>query len=352
MVTEKGLSLKRTVPFLLIGVLIFLAYAYFFVGINELLTIIKGVNLVYYGIAVAVLFLTMCSNALTWHYFLRPLLVKLSIRKTFLFTWIGVFVDLLVPAESITGDASKVYLMAKETDESAGKIVASVLSHRILAMIISLGSLIFSSVALYSIHYMLPAFVSNLILVIIVGTTIALFFVVLCILKESLTQKIVVAVLRFVAYVSRGHLNIDSLRTKATKGLETFHGSIGYLLKNPKNLVLPVFFALVSWILSILMSYLIFLSLGQQIDFVLIVIVYSISVNIQSIPVGIPGEVGLVEVVMSSLYGLLGVDAGIATAATVLLRLLTVWLRMAIGFIAVQWIDLKDLGKNLRQDLF
>jgi uncharacterized protein (TIRG00374 family) len=352
MVTEKGLSLKRTAPFLLIGVLIFLVYTHFFVGINELLTIIKGVDLFYYGIAVAVLFLTMFSNALTWHYFLRPLLVKVSIRKTFLFTWIGVFVDLLVPAESITGDASKVYLMAKETHESAGKIVASVLSHRILAMIISLGSLIFSSVALYSIHYMLPTFVSNLILVIIIGTTIALFFVFLCILKKSLTQKLVDAVLRFIAYVSRGHLNVDSLRTKATKGLGAFHDSIGYLLKNPKNLVLPVFFAVVSWILSILISYLVFVSLGQQIDFVLIVIVYSISVNIQSIPVGIPGEVGLVEVVMSSLYGLLGVDAGIATAATVLIRLLTVWLRMAIGFITVQWIDLKDLGKNLRQDLF
>jgi uncharacterized membrane protein YbhN (UPF0104 family) len=72
----------------------------------------------------------------------------------------------------------------------------------------------------------------------------------------------------------------------------------------------------------------------------------------QSIPVGIPAEVGLVEIVMSSLYGLLGVDAGIAIAATILTRLLLVWLRMLVGLIAVQWIDLKDLAKNLRQDLF
>jgi len=62
--------------------------------------------------------------------------------------------------------------------------------------------------------------------------------------------------------------------------------------------------------------------------------------------------VGVVEIVMTSLYGLLGVEAGIAAAATVLIRLLTVWLRIIIGFVAVQWIDLKDLAKNLRQDLF
>ena len=352
MVSEKGLSLKRTVPFLLIGILIFLVYLYFFADISQTIAIIQGVDLFYYSIAVAVLFLIMIINALTWQYFLRPLLVKVSFRKTFLFTWIGVFADLLVPAESLSGDASKVYLMIKESGENAGKVVASVVSHRILAMIISLGSLIFSSIILYAIQYELPAFVLNLVLIIIVGTGVALFFISLCILKETLTQRIIDAVIRFLAFVSRGRLKLDSMRTKATNALSAFHGSIVVLLKNPKNLVAPVFFSLVSWIFSILLSYLVFVSLGQQVDFVLITIVYSISVNIQSIPIGIPAEVGLVEIVMTSLYGLLGLDAGIAAAATVLIRLLTVWLRIIIGIVAVHWIDLKDLAKNLRQDLF
>ena len=352
MFSEKGLSLKRTVPFLLIGILIFLVYLYFFADISQTIAIIQGVDLFYYSIAVAVLFLIMIINALTWQYFLRPLLVKVSFRKTFLFTWIGVFADLLVPAESLSGDASKVYLMTKESGENAGKVVASVVSHRILAMIISLGSLIFSSIILYAIQYELPAFVLNMVLIIIVGTGVALFFISLCILKETLTQRIIDAVIRFLAFVSRGRLKLDSMRTKATNVLSAFHGSIVVLLKNPKNLVAPVFFSLVSWIFSILLSYLVFVSLGQQVDFVLITIVYSISVNIQSIPIGIPAEVGLVEIVMTSLYGLLGVDAGIAAAATVLIRLLTVWLRIIIGIVAVHWIDLKDLAKNLRQDLF
>jgi uncharacterized protein (TIRG00374 family) len=352
MVTEKDLSLKKAVPFLLVGILIFVAYLYFFVGIPEIVTIIKRVNLFYYGLAVAVLFLNIFVGSLAWQYFLRPLSVKVSIRKTFLFTWIGNFVDLLVPAESISGDASKVYLMTKESGENAGKVVASVISHRILAMIISLGSLIFSSAVLYTIQYELPAFVLNLVLIIIVGTAITLLVIFLCILKETLTQRLIDAVLRFLSFATRGRLKLDSMRTKATKALIAFHGSMGFLLKNPKCLVPPVFFALVSWLLSILLSCLVFVSLGQQVDFVLITIVYSVSVNIQSIPVGIPGEVGLVEVVMSSLYGLLGVEVGIAAAATLLIRLLWVWLRIAIGFVAVQWIDLKDLARNLRQDLF
>ena len=148
MIIEKGLSLKRTAPFLMAGLLIFLAYIYFFVGITEIVTIIQSIDLFYYGLAVAVLFLNMFVSSLAWQYFLRPLSVKVPLRKTFLFTWIGIFVDLLVPAESISGDAAKVYLMTKESNENAGKVVASVVSNRILAMIISLGSLIFSSIIL------------------------------------------------------------------------------------------------------------------------------------------------------------------------------------------------------------
>ena len=56
-----------------------------------------------------------------------------------------------------------------------------------------------------------------------------------------------------------------------------------------------------------------------------------------------PGEVGLVEIVMTSLYGLLGVPVGISAAATVLIRVLTVWFRLLLGFVAVQWIGIKAL---------
>ncbi len=345
------MTLKRTVPFLLAGILVFVVYIYFFVGINELIAILRSVNLFYYSIAVAVLILTMLVNAMTWQHFLRPLAVKVPFRKTFLFTWIGAFVDLLVPAESISGDASKVYLMTRESGENAGKVVASIVSHRILAMVISLSSLIFSSIVLYTIQYELPSAVLNLVLFIIIATGVSLFFIFLCILKETWTQKIVDNVLRLLGYITRDRMNIYELRTKATKTLNAFHCSIIVLIRKPTNLVPPIFLAVVSWLFSIFISYLVFISLGQNVDLVLITIVYSVSVNIQSIPLGIPGEVGLVEIVMTSLYGLLGVETGIAAAATVLIRLLTVWLRIIIGVVAVQWIDLKALAKNLRQNL-
>ena len=288
----------------------------------------------------------MLATSLAWQYFLRPLAVKVSLRRTFLYTWIGVFVDLLVPAESISGDASKVYLMTKGSGENAGKAVASVVSHRILAMIITLGSLIFSSIVLYILQYELPAFVLNIILFIIIGTGIALFLFFLFVLRESLTKRLIDSLLRFLAFISRGRWELSSLRTKAIKTLRAFHDSIGILLRNPKSLVPPVFFSLTAWLFSVLLSYLVFVSLGHPVDFVLIMIVYSISVSIQSIPLGIPAEVGFVEIVMTTLYGLLGVESSVGAAATVLIRFLWVWLRILIGFVAVQFVGIKIWKKN------
>ncbi len=352
MVTENGLKLKKTVPFLLLGLLIFIVYLHFFVGIPEILAIIRDVNLFYYGLAVAVLFLNMGINSLTWQYFLRPLSVRVPFRKTFLFTWIGFFVDLLVPAESISGDATKAYLMTKQSNENGGKVLASVVSHRILLMVLSTVSLVVSFVWLYVLKIEVPALVSGLVLLVIFGTAISLFFIFLFSLKEKLAQRLLGVLLRFVAFVTRGRLDINRLRETAVKALSAFHDSIDILRRNPRSLVPSILFSLVGWFFSILLSYLVFVSLGQHVDFAIIVVVHSVSISIQSIPLGIPGEVGVVDTAMTWLFTLLAVESAVAAAATVLIRLLWVWLRIVIGFVAVQWIDLKDLAEHLRKDLF
>jgi uncharacterized protein (TIRG00374 family) len=74
-----------------------------------------------------------------------------------------------------------------------------------------------------------------------------------------------------------------------------------------------------------------------------IIIVYSISISLQGIPIGIPGEVGFMEIVMTNLYILLGVPVNISVAATVLTRIITLWFRLVVGYAVVQWIGIKTL---------
>jgi len=349
MIPEKRVLTKRTLPLLLIGLLIFIAYLYFFVNIPEMIATFKGINLFYYSLAVVVLLLNMLFSALVWQYFLRSLSINVPFRKTFLFDFIGSFVDQLVPAESISGDASRAYLMSKDSGENAGKVVASVVSDRILSMIITLSSLIISSTSLFILNYKLPSLVLNLILLVVIGITISLVFIFLLCLKEELTQKIIDSLLRFSNFLLRGRLKLTSLRSKTRKALRVFHQSIEFLGGNPRSLVWPVVFSVVAWLLSVFVSFLVFVSLDHPISFNVAIIVYSISCAIQTIPVGIPAEVGPVEIIMTSLYiALLGPQLGsqaapVSAAATVLIRLITVWLKFFMGFVAFQWVGIKAL---------
>jgi uncharacterized protein (TIRG00374 family) len=95
-------------------------------------------------------------------------------------------------------------------------------------------------------------------------------------------------------------------------------------------------------------SYLVFVSLGHPVSFIIVTIVFSISVSIQNVPIGVPAEVGLIEIVMTSLYGLFGVPLGVSAAATILIRILTAWFKFFIGFLAAQWIGIKALISSSR----
>jgi len=342
---EKSKALRRTVPLLLVGLLIFIAYLYFFVDIPEMLITIQQIDLFYYSLAIAVLLLNMLAYSLTWHYLLRPLSIKVSFKKTMIITWVGAFVEFFVPSESIGEDVSKSYLMTKESGENTGKVVASVLGQRIISMVVTLIILIVCSLSLFILQYAIPASVSFLILLISVGTAIPLIFILLLCKKEQLSHRLIDLLLRFGVFISRGRLNLDSLRSKAENALESFHQSIELLGKNPRSLVQPMFLSLVSYFLSVLVSYFVFVSLGYTVSFVLLTIVYSLSRSLQSIPTMLPGEVGFIEPIMTSLYiALLGPQAAaISAAATVLTRVLWVGLRLPLGFIAFQWIRRRGL---------
>lgn len=348
MISEKRMAI-RSIPFLLIGLSIFICYLYFFVGIPEMIAIIQSVNLFFYSLAVVALLLAMLFYSLTWQYFLRPLSVNVSFRKTFLFIWVGIFVDLLIPAESISGDASKVYLMAKDSGENAGNVVASIVSHRILSTTINLSSLIIGSIALLILKYELPNLILNLILLVAVGNAISIGFLFLICLRKEIAQKIIDSLLNFLNFILRGRLQLTTVRFKVRKALKAFHQALEVLGRNPKSLAQPVVFSLTSWFFSAFVSFLVFVSLGHPIHFSVVIIVYSISCAIRSFPLGIPAEVGVMEVLMTTLYSLFGVPTVISAAATVLIRVLTVWLRLFIGFMAVQLVGIKALMGNSHQ---
>jgi len=351
MVLERRTVIAKSIPFLLIGLLVFVCYLYFFVDISEMVAKIQHANPFYYSLAIIAFFLHIFFYALTWHYFLLPLSVKTSLKNTFLIVWVGAFVDILVPAESVSGDVSKAYLMSRGS-ENTGRVVASLISHRILSSVVTLGSLVIGSLSFLVLGHEIPGFILNLILVVTFGGTTVLVFLFLLCFKQQMTHRITDLLLRLVAFISRGRWKLTSLRSEARRILKAFHQAIDILGANPMSLVPPVIFSITSWLFSLLISVLVFVSLGHPVSLHIIVTVYSISCAIQSIPLGIPADIGVREPIMSGLYALLCSPSwaipikdalNIAFAATILITILTIWLPLFIGFVATQWVGIKTL---------
>ncbi len=347
MFSEKSLRFKKFIPFLLIGLLIFILYLFFFVGVADMVQSIQHANLFCYSLAFVAVVLGMLFYSLAWQSLLRSISGKRTpLSRFFLIAWIGDFVDILVPAESISGEISKAYLMSKSSGDDVGKVAASIVGHRILSMAVTIGSLI-AGLLFFVPKYELPKPAFNLIVLVTSGVAISLFFLCLVITRERIAQRILDPFLRLLAFISRSRWSLPHLRTKLHEVLVVFREGIRTLGENPRNLVKPILFSIASWFFSVMISFLVFLSLGILVPLSMLIIVYAVANAVQTVPLGVPGEVGLTELVMINFYALLGLPLQIsvanAAAATVLIRAATLWFKVIVGYVAVQWFGIKVL---------
>lgn len=324
-----------------IGIVAFFVYIYLFnVDIQQIVGEIGRINLNYYLIAAIVSILDVFFFALAWHSLLRFLRVKFSVLRSFALVWVSLFIDALIPAESVSGELAKIYYVNKEQDGTAGQATASVVAQRLIGMGINIATLLVGAIVLL-VQSLLFGMMLGLILFLI--TVICLFFVLILFLsfREKWTFRMLDSLIRFAEWISRGRWKLTKFREEVVEIHKAFHIAIKEYIHAPKTMLIATSCSVVAWLLSILIFYFTFLAVGYtQISWVSIVEVTSIFVAVKSIPIGIPFEVGLPEITLTTLLVIFGVPGIVSATVTILTRLLTLWLRFFIGFIAQQWLGL------------
>jgi len=336
----------KTLLFPLIGIVAFFVYIYLFqVDILSIIATLQSADPLPYALATVLSLVEVFFFSVSWRVLVNFLLIKLSVVRSYLFVWYGIFVDILVPAESVSGEALRVYLVTKEQGESTfGRVVASLVTHRLLGMTMNVGVLIIGMALLFNETTINPL-IFNLILIVSFGITLTLLLIMLFSFKEQWSLKVIDWLVRVGKFISRGRWKgqLTRIKKEACEIAKSFHGSMNEFKHNPKALIFSLFYLGITWILSLSIPYLIFMSLRFSISWSVILITATITLAIKSIPLGVPFEVGLPEITMTTLYTSLGVPAGISATATILTRLLTLWLRFFAGFIAQQWLELKPV---------
>lgn len=337
---------RKTLLFPLIGLLAFFVYIYLFqVDIATIIATAQSADPFPYVIAATLSLVEVLFFSVSWRVLANFLMIKLSVIKSYLFVWYGIFVDIIVPAESVSGEALRVYLIAREQGNNTyGRTVASLVMHRLLGMGMNVAVLVLGMVLLFTEAQINPI-IFNLILFLAVGITVTLLLLILFSFKEKWSLKVIDWLIRLGKFLSRGkwHWQLIKIKEDAHRIAKSFHDSMKEFKHNPKAIVFSLFYLIITWICSLSIPYLVFISLGPSVSWSVILITSAIVLAVKSIPLGIPFEVGIPEITMTTLYTSLGVPAGISATATILTRLITLWLRFFIGFIAQQWLELKPV---------
>ena len=335
----------KTFLFPVVGLLAFLVYIYVFnVDVQEIIgTAEQHFNLSLYLAAAMAVLLDTAFFTLAWHSLIRFLSVKISWLKEFTYVWVGVFVDTLIPAESVSGEITRIYLVNKEQIGTAGKATASIVAQRLIGMGVNIATLLVGAILLF-VENLLYGLILTLILFIISITFLFLALTLLLCLKQNWTMRIVDALVSFADWITRGHWKLSSLRGDVIESTKAFHEAMKDYRHAPKTLFIASLYSITSWILSLAVFYMVFLSIGySQISWSAILIISTIFAAVKAVPVGIPFEVGLPEITLSTLLILFGIPYETSFTVTILWRLLTLWLRFFIGFVAQQWMGIKSI---------
>ncbi|MGB9741092.1 MAG: lysylphosphatidylglycerol synthase transmembrane domain-containing protein [Candidatus Bathyarchaeia archaeon] len=326
-----------------VGIIAFIVYIYLFnVDISTIIRIAQRTNLYFYSWAIIFLFLQSFLFALSWRFLVNFLSVKLSVAKSLLYVWYGTFIDIIIPGESISGEISKVYLIAREQNGTSGKVIASLVTQRFMGMAINVATLLVG-VSLLIVKGQLGGIILNLAVFLTVAITAFLLLLLLLCFKEEWTKKIVNAILRFVEWLGHGHLKLTKIKEETAQALRMFHDSMKSFGHAYKTLFASSTFLVASWILSLTIDYLIFQSIGYPVTWEVIIVSNAIFVAVKSIPIGVPFEIGLPEIAMTTLYIVLGVNPDISATVTILNRILTLWLRFFVGFAVQEWLEIRAI---------
>ena len=331
----------KMVVFPFLGIFGFFVYIYLFkVDIIGIFATAKKADPLIYALAVIFGLLQVLFFTVSWKVLTNHLCIRMSTIRAYLYVWYGMYVDTIVPAQSISGEVTRTYLLTRDKCGPFGKVVASLYTHRLLGTGINAVALL-AGVVLLTFGGNVNPLIFNLIILVAAVIVTILFLMTVLSFKPQWTSRAIRWATAVAKRFSRGKLNAAKIEASTVEIMRHFHDSMNEFRQKPRAITYSLLYLLASWFFSLSIPYLVFISLNHPVSISVIIVTSAIFLAVKSIPIGIPFEVGLPEAVMTTLYISMGVQGPLAATATILTRIITLWLFFIIGFGAQQWLELK-----------
>ncbi len=330
---------------MIFGLVAFILYLWFFVGFDGLFTLLSRLNVyqyaTFFSLAVAALFAAVVFDTLIWRSLLQSLDMDIKFRRLLLYNWIGNFVELIIPSATIGGEVARIALSQKDLKNNTGVAAATVIGSRLITTVVYSGGLLVGFMLLLLTHQ-LPMYLVAPVAVVAVATSAIIAIVLLVAFKASAAQKIINAAMWAVKRIIKNPQKQQTIQEKLEQTLSSFSCVFRTFKNQPRQLIKPAFYAGLAWVFNLAVYLMIFYAFNfMTLSIFDLATVYCIITSVETATAGIP--VGAVEVTMVNLFAVYGVPLVVAGAATTVVRLLTFWSQIIVGYSMVEWIGAKSL---------
>lgn len=319
---------KKVGALLLVGVVVLIAMI-LFVGPEQIIKSLKTANTNYVILAIMIQFLIMALWNTRWSIICDSLDIPHKKLPLFAMTIVGLAVNDLTPSGRSGGEPVRAYLLSKTSSTDFKQTFATVMADKLC------DTFPFMVLAIFAITYLmlymhLGTTLFTVLLAALVLFIIALVFIVFVSINETFGIKTIQWVFRQLRKITSRDL--DQYEDTALTSLVGFQRSLLYLIRDKKLLVIATLISFLVWFLELLRVYVVFLAFGVNVSLGMIAAVFLVSSLIGIIPI-LPGGLGSIDGVMILLYSLAGVSASISTAATLVERMISLWMVIIIGVI-------------------
>jgi len=306
---------------LTIGLVVVIA-VYSMVGFDQIIRSISAMDPYYYLLVIALIIFSVFLWSLRWGIFVRKNNPEVSYRDLFKIQLVGQAMNNLTPIFKMGGEAGKLYLLKKKYEIEVKEGLASVSTDLTLELIIDI-IVVSSAVLLLLIFTSPPIWIYMILLAFALVCSLIIFLIVEIYFDMKIIHKII---LFFCKKIKRLNKYEDDIFDR----YESFRQNFKESLSDRKRFAQGMGLSLGRKGVTVAKYYILLAAFGFNIGLANIIIAIGLGIILLIIP-ATPGNLGIYEGGMVSVWVFVGVSPGVAATAVFLDRLIWFWGVIGIG---------------------
>lgn len=308
-------------------VIVLIIIAFFLIlynlNINEFINTLYKVRIDYVLLMIFSNFLAILLFSMAWHVVINEV-YKISFKDSFISSCVCIFGNLIIPSASFSGEVMRINYFKKKYKIPIEHVLATVAINRFQYSVTMISFFIIGIAIAY--YYGMQIFSLLIALILILIVTIPL---IILLFNPKALVIMVDKFLRIFFFFSKEKDKIGFIYDKVYEAVDQFNLTVAYIKKS-KGMILALICMALQWLFNSITIYLAFLSINVSVNVGIIIFTYPIFAMLTVTPIGIPGNIGLIEASMIWLYSGFGINFLASLVAVFLTRTIVILMDLFI----------------------